>query len=114
MSLPGSNFAIGEAGEAELSLWRRGAVSTTIVDRLELDAAAETRRIAQTLRVQVGETLRRGGIVVAMSGGGGRLGWAGRARGGGGARGGPGGGVPPRGGGAPSPWPGPGTGRPAA
>src|SRR5437867_11241655 len=69
MSLPGSNFAIGEAGEAELSLWRRGAVSTTIVDRLELDAAAETRRIAQTLRVQVGETLRRGGIVVAMSGG---------------------------------------------
>ena len=44
-------------------------MSTTIVDRLELDAAAETRRIAQTLRVQVGETLRRGGIVVAMSGG---------------------------------------------
>lgn len=42
---------------------------TTIVDRLELDAAAETRRIAETLRVQVGEALRRGGIVVAMSGG---------------------------------------------
>ena len=42
---------------------------TTIVDRLELDAAAETRRIAETLRVQIGETLRRGGIVVAMSGG---------------------------------------------
>jgi len=44
-------------------------VSTTIADRLELDAAAETRRIAETLRFQVGETLRRGGIVVAMSGG---------------------------------------------
>jgi len=44
-------------------------VPTTIVDRLELDAAAETRRIAETLRVQVGEALRRGGIVVAMSGG---------------------------------------------
>src|SRR3989454_12671524 len=69
MSLPGSNFAIGEAGEAELSLWRRGAVATTIVDRLELDAAAETRRIAEALRVQVGQTLRRAGIVVAMSGG---------------------------------------------
>ncbi len=47
----------------------RGAVSTTIVDRLELDAAAETRRIAEALRVQVGQTLRRAGIVVAMSGG---------------------------------------------
>ena len=44
-------------------------MSTTIADRLELDAAAETRRIAETLRFQVGETLRRGGIVVAMSGG---------------------------------------------
>ena len=44
-------------------------MSTTIVDRLELDAVAETRRIAQALRVQVGETLRRGGVVVAMSGG---------------------------------------------
>ena len=39
----------------------RGAVSTTIVDRLELDAVTETRRIAETLRVQVGETLRRAG-----------------------------------------------------
>src|SRR6266545_4330751 len=47
----------------------RGVVSTTIADRLELDAAAETRRIAETLRVQVGQTLRRAGIVVAMSGG---------------------------------------------
>jgi len=47
----------------------RGALSTTIVDRLELDAAAETRRIAEALRVQVGQKLRRGGIVVAMSGG---------------------------------------------
>src|SRR5438093_1495397 len=69
MSLSGSNFAIREAGEAEISLCPRGAVSTTIVDRLQLDAVAETRRIAQTLRVQVGQTLRRAGIVVAMSGG---------------------------------------------
>jgi len=44
-------------------------VATTIADRLELDAAAETRRIAEALRVQVGQTLRRTGIVVAMSGG---------------------------------------------
>jgi NAD+ synthase len=44
-------------------------VASTTVDRLELDAAAETRRIAEALRVQVGETLRRSGIVVAMSGG---------------------------------------------
>ncbi|HYR97615.1 MAG TPA: NAD(+) synthase [Gemmatimonadales bacterium] len=44
-------------------------MSTTIVDRLELDAAAETRRIAEALRVRVGQTLRRAGIVVAMSGG---------------------------------------------
>src|SRR3989454_8084139 len=47
----------------------RGAVSTTIADRLELDAAAEARRITEALRVQVGQTLRRAGIVVAMSGG---------------------------------------------
>jgi NAD+ synthase len=40
-----------------------------IADRLGLDADAETRRIAATLRVQVGQTLRRAGIVVAMSGG---------------------------------------------
>jgi NAD+ synthase len=44
-------------------------VTTTTVDRLELDAAAETRRIVEALRIQVGETLRRAGIVVAMSGG---------------------------------------------
>ena len=44
-------------------------MSTTILDRLDLDAAAEARRIAQALRLQVGETLRRGGIVVALSGG---------------------------------------------
>src|SRR5437016_14547941 len=71
MSLRGLELCNRRCGEAEtcVSLCTRGAVSTTIVDRLELDAAAETRRIAQTLRVQVGETLRRGGIVVAMSGG---------------------------------------------
>src|SRR2546425_2921663 len=55
--------------ETTFSPSMRGAVATTIVDRLELDAAAETRRIAEALRVQVGQTLRRAGIVVAMSGG---------------------------------------------
>ncbi|HYU89948.1 MAG TPA: asparagine synthase-related protein, partial [Gemmatimonadales bacterium] len=44
-------------------------MSTTIADRLELDAVAEARRIAEALRIQVGQTLRRAGIVVAMSGG---------------------------------------------
>ncbi len=47
----------------------RGAVSTMIVDRLGLDPDAETQRIATALRLQVGETLRRAGIVLAMSGG---------------------------------------------
>jgi NAD+ synthase len=47
----------------------RGAVSTMIADRLGLDPGAETQRIATALRLQVGETLRRAGIVVAMSGG---------------------------------------------
>src|SRR6266576_3782810 len=66
----GSNFATGDAARRHAFPYcTRGAVPTTIVDRLELDAAAETRRIAETLRVQIGETLRRGGIVVAMSGG---------------------------------------------
>src|SRR6266571_4976194 len=71
MSLRGLELCNRRCGEAEtcVSLSTRGAVSTTIVDRLELDAAVETRRIAAMLRVQVGETLRRGGIVVAMSGG---------------------------------------------
>jgi len=40
-----------------------------IVDRLGLDPDAETQRIATALRLQVGETLRRAGIVLAMSGG---------------------------------------------
>jgi len=44
-------------------------VSSTVASRLELDAAAETRRIADALRVKVGQTLRRTGMVVAMSGG---------------------------------------------
>ncbi|HVH68746.1 MAG TPA: NAD(+) synthase [Gemmatimonadales bacterium] len=38
-------------------------------DRLGLDAAAETRKIAAVLRDQGGRTLRRSGFVVAMSGG---------------------------------------------
>src|SRR5690348_348278 len=44
-------------------------MSSTVASRLELDAAAETRRIAEALRLQVGQTLRRTGMVVAMSGG---------------------------------------------
>src|SRR5436309_127154 len=68
-SLPRLELCICRGRRGGVSPCRRGVVSTTIVDRLELDAAAETRRIAQSLRVQVGETLRRGGIVVAMSGG---------------------------------------------
>lgn len=44
-------------------------MSTITADRLELDAGAETGRIAAALRIQVGQTLRRGGMVVAMSGG---------------------------------------------
>src|SRR6266496_729909 len=70
MSLRGSNFATGDAARRHAFPYcTRGAVPTTIVDRLELDAAAETRRIAENLQNQIGETLRRGGIVVAMSGG---------------------------------------------
>lgn len=42
---------------------------TMAPDRLDLDTAAETRRIAAALRDQAGRTLRRGGFVVAMSGG---------------------------------------------
>jgi len=41
----------------------------TTANRLELDSAAVTQRIAGALRAQVGQTLRRAGIVVAMSGG---------------------------------------------
>src|SRR2546425_10204631 len=82
MSLRGLELCNRRCGEAEtcVSLCTRGAVSTTIVDRLELDAAVETRRIAAMLRVQVGETLRRGGIGVAMSGGGDSSGCAAPAR----------------------------------
>lgn len=36
---------------------------------LDIDPAAETRRIAEAVREQVGTTLRRRGLVVAMSGG---------------------------------------------
>jgi NAD+ synthase len=40
-----------------------------MADRLGLDAAAETQRIAAALRQHTGRTLRRNGLVVAMSGG---------------------------------------------
>lgn len=51
------------------SLCLRGALQTTIADGLVLDATREILRIAEALRIQVGQTLRRAGIVVAMSGG---------------------------------------------
>lgn len=40
-----------------------------MAEQLVLDAAAETSKIATALRSQLGETLRRRGLVVAMSGG---------------------------------------------
>src|SRR2546428_12830228 len=88
MSLRGLELCNRRCGEAEtcVSLCTRGAVSTTIVDRLELDAAVETRRIAAMLRVQVGETLRRGGGGVAGGGGGGGAGGGGAPPGGPGPR----------------------------
>src|SRR5213078_4377897 len=59
-----------EEGTAQVSQpGASGGVSSTVASRLELDAAAETRRIADALRVKVGQTLRRTGMVVAMSGG---------------------------------------------
>jgi NAD+ synthase len=47
---------------------RRGTVSRKLA-REELDALAEVRRIAAALQLQTGRTLRRDGLVVAMSGG---------------------------------------------
>jgi len=44
-------------------------VSAVNVDRLRIDLAPVTRAIAGALQQQVGDTLRRAGIVVAMSGG---------------------------------------------
>jgi NAD+ synthase len=44
-------------------------VTRTVSDRLRLDSAAATHMIAETLRRQVAEHLRRNGLVVAMSGG---------------------------------------------
>src|SRR2546427_12262995 len=81
MSLRGLELCNRRCGEAEtwVSLCTRGAVSTTIVDRLELDAAVETRRIAAMRRVQVDETPRRGGGGGAQSGGAGRSRGAGAA-----------------------------------
>jgi NAD+ synthase len=40
-----------------------------VADTLRLDASAEVDRIARTLREQVGQRLKRRGVVVAMSGG---------------------------------------------
>ena len=40
-----------------------------LADALRIDAGAEVERIAQTIRTQVGEQLKRRGVVVAMSGG---------------------------------------------
>jgi NAD+ synthase len=47
----------------------RCKVSAVIAERLRLDLAQVTRDITDAVRQQVGEVLRRGGIVVAMSGG---------------------------------------------
>ena len=46
-----------------------GPVCTSAVTQLPLDCPRELRRITETLRQQVGEVLRRSGVVVAMSGG---------------------------------------------
>lgn len=53
----------GRKTEARKSRGGKGAA------HLELDAEAEAERIADALRAQVGERLRRRGLVVAMSGG---------------------------------------------
>lgn len=45
------------------------ALPNSAAARLRLDPAEATRRIAETLRTQVGDVLRRRGLVVAMSGG---------------------------------------------
>jgi NAD+ synthase len=45
------------------------ADSTAVVPSLEIDPAVTVQRLAETLRHQVGEVLRRRGVVVAMSGG---------------------------------------------
>src|SRR5690606_35472321 len=39
------------------------------IDLLDIDPAAETARIAEAIRKQLGQVLRRRGLVVAMSGG---------------------------------------------
>src|SRR5947208_6155794 len=47
----------------------RGAVCEAIAERLRLDLDQVTGRITSALRHEVGEVLRRSGVVVAMSGG---------------------------------------------
>jgi len=44
-------------------------MTQTTNELLRLDAAAAVRRVAESLRTQLGEVLRRRGLVVAMSGG---------------------------------------------
>src|SRR5260370_16101203 len=46
-----------------------GSVTVSVAERLRLDAAKPVAEIATALRQQVGQVLRRSGIVVAMSGG---------------------------------------------
>jgi len=46
-----------------------GSVTVSVAERLRLDAAGAVAEIATALRQQVGQVLRRSGIVVAMSGG---------------------------------------------
>src|SRR5437867_1809189 len=48
---------------------RGGGVSVSMTERLRLDAARTVEEIAAALRQQVGQVLRRSGMVVAMSGG---------------------------------------------
>ncbi|MDQ3808840.1 MAG: NAD(+) synthase, partial [Chloroflexota bacterium] len=44
-------------------------MNSNATEVLKLDVADATERIVQTLRLQVGEVLKRRGLVVGMSGG---------------------------------------------
>jgi NAD+ synthase len=57
-----SRTATGLVSEAEIG-------TSPTVARLQLDSATAVARIAEVLRTQVGEQLKRRGVVVAMSGG---------------------------------------------
>src|SRR2546425_4178410 len=72
LSVKGSNLACRRVSSwrTRVPSLRRGTVSTSVIaDRLRLDLARVTREITDALSHQVGEVLRRTGIVVAMSGG---------------------------------------------